>query len=204
MGRSRCPCGYVPALHSGAATCGPRSGRRRQESVGLHGLPLYKALPIAGWRGRQRRVSARVPPSCLPLTRRGRSRPRASTLGAASPVRQLLGGAGPVLSRRAGRLSPPPSYSGSSGFSSPELSPLPGPRRGGIDTSLESRVPGRRRTGAGTPAYTTRESGRWDWCWSPRRPRPARSGPGLGLARPVSPRLPASPPRVLLRIPVVP
>lgn len=129
---------------------------------------------------------------------------RSSTHSASSPVCLLLGGAAPALSGRARRLSPPRSYSGSSGFSSPELSARSGPHRGGIDSSLESRVPGAAPHGAGTRAHTTRESGQWDWCWSPHRPRPARSGPGLRLARPVSPRFPASPPRVLPRIPVVP
>lgn len=53
MGEKLVPRGYAAALRAfwGGYVRPARSGRRRQDSVGLHGLRLYKALPIAGGAG---------------------------------------------------------------------------------------------------------------------------------------------------------
>lgn len=50
VGEKLVPREYAAALRSlwGGYVWPARSGRRRQESVGLNGLRLYKALPIAG------------------------------------------------------------------------------------------------------------------------------------------------------------
>lgn len=130
---------------------------------------------------------ASLPPPADPP----RAPPRAvlaerSTRGAASPVCRLLREAGRPLPGRLSFLLLP-----ILGFSSPELSTLPGPRRGGIGKSLESGVPGRCRTGQ---RRGTIQRGNWD-SGPGAGPRAALDLPGLCVAwtgtQPGPPRVPS-------------
>lgn len=170
MGRSWCPAN-MPQLcaHSGAATCGPRAqGGVARSLWDCTGCGFIRHFPSRAAR------AATSSPGCgaslLPPADPPRAVPaQSSTQIASSLICQLLGEAGPALSLRARRLFPR-SHSGSSGFSSPELSTLPG-SHGGWDRHVTGvQSPGAAPHGVGTRAQTKRESGQREWCWSPRRP----------------------------------
>lgn len=160
---------------SGAATCGPRAqGGAARSLWDCTGCGFIRHFPSRAARAETSSpvcsaslLTPADPPRAVPVP--------SCTQIAASPVCGLLGKAGPELSLRAGRLSPR-SHSGSSGFSSPELSTLPGPHGGGIDTSLEFRVPGRRHTGRGRGLRPSVNLG----SGTGAGPRAALDPPGLG------------------------
>ncbi|XP_052012561.1 translation initiation factor IF-2-like [Apodemus sylvaticus] len=187
VGRSWCPA----MCPSSARTLGRLRAARAQGGAARSLSDCTGCGFIRHFPSRAARASTSSPgcgASLLPPADPPRAVPaRSSTHSAASSVCGLLGGAGPALSRRAGRLSSR-SYSISSGFSNPELSTQLGPHGGGIDTSLESRVPGRCRTGRGTRAPTKRESGTVGLV---QDPAPPSIGPDWAGTRAGPPRVPS-------------